>query len=219
MRGYLPNEDTLYSGEPPADLRTLDLTQDFDHVTGLLKAGKNSEVDAYVSKNWLGRNQQCYQPLGDLFLDFTGATGAATEFRRWLDLGTATTGVSFKRGGVTFTREIFASHPDQAIVIHLRADKPGALAFKASFASVHPSAKSHLTDDRLLLLRGQLPGYVGRRPMRRSNSGATSSAIRSSTTVTGNAGRTRSPTRATSATAPRSTARTSTTRACASPPC
>jgi len=35
------NEDTLTSGEPPADLRSLDLAKDFDHVTGLIKAGKN----------------------------------------------------------------------------------------------------------------------------------------------------------------------------------
>src|SRR4051812_14512602 len=66
------NEDTLYSGEPPADLRTLDITKDFDQVTGLLRAGKNSEADAYVTKHWLGRNQQCYQPLGELLLDFAG---------------------------------------------------------------------------------------------------------------------------------------------------
>src|SRR5687767_14839178 len=37
------NEDTLYSGEPPADLRTIDIRKDFDHVTALLRAGKNSE--------------------------------------------------------------------------------------------------------------------------------------------------------------------------------
>ena len=159
------NEDTLYSGEPPADLRTIDLRRDFDHVTGLLRGGKNSEADSYISKNWLGRNQQCYQPLGDLFLDFPNAAGEAQDYRRWLDLATATAGVSFMRAGVTFTREVFISHPDQVIVIRLRADKPGALAFKASFASVHPTAKSHLESGELVL-RGQLPGYVGRRPLR-----------------------------------------------------
>src|SRR5688500_16323024 len=63
------NEDTLYSGTPPADLRTIDIRKDFDHVTGLLRSGKNSEADTYVSRHWLGRNQQCYQPLGDLFLE------------------------------------------------------------------------------------------------------------------------------------------------------
>ncbi|MDO8542633.1 MAG: glycoside hydrolase family 95 protein [Opitutaceae bacterium] len=173
------NEDTLYSGEPPADLRTIDITKDFDHVTGLLRAGKNSEADAYITKHWLGRNQQCYQPLGDLLIDFvpaaatTGArTGsqpagtapAAREFRRWLDLDTATAGVTYERNGVTYTREIFASHPDQVIAIRLRADKPGTLGFRISLASVHPTAKT-TANGAELVLRGQLPGYVGRRPL------------------------------------------------------
>ena len=101
------NEDTLYSGEPPADLRTIDIRKDFDHVTGLLRNGKNSEADTYISKNWLGRNQQCYQPLGDLLLDFSGAaaSGDAQDYRRWLDLANATAGVSYRRGGVTPTPE------------------------------------------------------------------------------------------------------------------
>src|SRR5205807_497873 len=122
------------------------------------------EADTFVMKNWLGRNQQCYQPLGDLHLDFA-ATGAVTDYRRWLDLGTASAGVSFRRGGVTFTREIFASHPDQVLVVHLTADKPGALAFKVRLGSVHPTAKTELAAKELVL-RGQLPGFVARRPMK-----------------------------------------------------
>ena len=160
------NEDTLTSGEPPADLRSLDITKDFDHVTGLIKAGKNSEADTYVTKNWLGRNQQCYQPLGDLWLDFV-STGksAATDYSRWLDLATATAGVSFKRDGATFTREVFISAPDQVIAIRLRTDTPGTLTFKASFSSVHPTAKSTVAAGELVL-RGQLPGYVSRRDLK-----------------------------------------------------
>jgi alpha-L-fucosidase 2 len=157
------NEGTLYSGEPPADLRTLDITKDFDHVVSLIKAGKNSEADAYVSKFWLGRNQQCYQPLGDLLLDFPGHA-PVTRFKRWLDLSQGTAGVTYESGGVTYTREVFASHPDQVIVVRLRASRKGALAFKVSLASVHPTAKGTAAG-REFVMRGQLPGYVGRRPL------------------------------------------------------
>jgi alpha-L-fucosidase 2 len=163
------NEDTLTSGEPPADLRSIDITKDLAHVTGLIKAGKNAEADAYVTKTWLGRNQQCYQPLGDLWLDFAPAAGpakpAVTDYTRWLDLATATAGVSFQRDGATFTREVFISAPDQVIVIRLRTDRPGTLAFKTSFSSVHPTAKSTVASGELVF-RGQLPGYVGRRDLK-----------------------------------------------------
>ncbi len=158
------NEDTLYSGEPPADLRTIDIRRDFAHVQALLREGKNSAADSYITKNWLGRNQQCYQPLGDLLLDFPGRE-PARHYRRWLDLATATAGVSYERDGATFTREVFASHPDQVIVVRLRADRPGALAFTVSFASIHPTAATSVAAGELIL-RGQLPGYVGRRPLR-----------------------------------------------------
>ena len=158
------NEDTLTSGEPPADLRTLDLTKDFDTVTAMLRTGRNADADAYITKHWLGRNQPCYQPLGDLFLDF-GAGGTAADYRRWLDLATATAGVSFRRNGVGFTREMWVSQPDQVLVVRLTADRPGALAFTATLGSVHPTAKSAAGGDGTLVLRGQLPGYVGRRDL------------------------------------------------------
>ena len=64
------NEDTLYSGEPPADLRSIDIKKSLPHVIQLIRDNKHAEADAYVMKHWLGRNQQCYQPLGDLFLEF-----------------------------------------------------------------------------------------------------------------------------------------------------
>jgi alpha-L-fucosidase 2 len=157
------NEDTLYSGEPPPDLRTIDIRPSLDKVVALIRAGKNAEADAFIMKNWLGRNQQCYQPLGDLFLELAG-TGPVGGYRRWLDLQTGTAGVSFERGGVHFTREIFASHPDQVIVVRLRADRPGALAFTARLASVHPTARASVAKGELVL-RGQVPGFVARRPM------------------------------------------------------
>lgn len=161
------NEDTLYSGEPPADLRTINLRPDLAHVTALLAAGRNPEADAYITKHWLGRNQQCYQPLGDLHLEFTSAAPAeaVTDYRRWLDLQNATAGVTFTRGGVTFTREMFASQPDQVIVIRLRASRPRTLRFKAGLTSVHPTAVL-TAEGGELVLRGQLPGYIARRPLR-----------------------------------------------------
>ena len=158
------NEDTLTSGEPASDLRTIDITKDFDHVTGLIRAGKNADADTYVTQHWLGRNQQCYQPLGDLRIDFAGS-GATMDYRRWLDLATATAGVSYRRNGVEFTREMFISQPDHVIVIRLHANQAGALDFKLSFASPHPNAKTAVAANELVL-RGQLPGYVGRRDLK-----------------------------------------------------
>ena len=63
------NENTLTVGEPDDEYKKVNITKDFDHVVGLLKDKKYVEAEAYVTKNWLGRGQSCYQPMGDLYLD------------------------------------------------------------------------------------------------------------------------------------------------------
>ena len=50
---------------------------------------------------------------------------AVEDYRRELDLTTATAHVSYTSDGVTFTREVFASAPDQVIVVRLTAGRPG----------------------------------------------------------------------------------------------
>ena len=54
-----------------------------------------------------------------------------TEYRRELNLDTGVARVSYGVEGVRFTREVFASAPDQVIVVHLKADRPGKLNFTA----------------------------------------------------------------------------------------
>jgi alpha-L-fucosidase 2 len=48
-----------------------------------------------------------------------------------LDLDSGIVTVSFSQGGVSFRRELFASYPDQAIVLRLEADRPGAISLSS----------------------------------------------------------------------------------------
>ncbi|MBL9208675.1 MAG: glycoside hydrolase family 95 protein [Opitutaceae bacterium] len=158
------NEDTLTSGEPPSDLRTVSVRRDLDHVRGLIREGRNADADTYVTRNWLGRSQPCYQPLGDLWLDL-GPGEPATGYRRWLDLATATSGVAYRRGSAGFVREAFISAVDQALIVRLTTDQQAALRFKVSFSSVHPTANV-VASPEALVMKGQLPGFVGRRELK-----------------------------------------------------
>ncbi len=83
---------------------------------------------------WLGshktKDMGGYQPLGDYYLDFQLPEGEVSGYRRFLDLRDAVSTVEFTRGGVTFSRETFASHPANVIVQHLTASKPGKLSFR-----------------------------------------------------------------------------------------
>ncbi|MBO9707406.1 MAG: glycoside hydrolase family 95 protein [Caulobacter sp.] len=55
--------------------------------------------------------------------------GAPQDYRRELDLGSATAHIRYGQNGVTFEREYFASYPDKVLVMRLAASRPGALDF------------------------------------------------------------------------------------------
>ena len=67
--------------------------------------------------------------FSETFIDFGHSYENVSGYERYLDLPTATTGVRYTYGGVTYTREMFASYPDRAFVIKLSADTSGALSF------------------------------------------------------------------------------------------
>jgi alpha-L-fucosidase 2 len=72
-----------------------------------------------------------YSTLGDLYLRSTNK-GTISDYRRQLDLNTGIVLTTYSMNGVHYTREVFASLPDEVIVVHLTADKKGAISFGTS---------------------------------------------------------------------------------------
>jgi alpha-L-fucosidase 2 len=68
---------------------------------------------------------ESYQTLADLRLIFDHES-TISDYRRELDLDAAVARVSYRVDGVRYMREVFASHPDQAIVVRLTVDRPGS---------------------------------------------------------------------------------------------
>lgn len=66
-----------------------------------------------------------YQSFGDVRLSFPDP-GAVTGYRRELDIARGVARVTYRASGVGYTREYFASAPDGAVVVRLRADRPGS---------------------------------------------------------------------------------------------
>jgi alpha-L-fucosidase 2 len=100
--------------------------------------------------------------LGDLWLRFQyEGTNATSDYRRELDLATATAHTEFLHGGVKFTREMFVSAPDQAIVIRLTADHPGEINFNAALNRPERFATRTLGDNELLMTGALTNGAGG----------------------------------------------------------
>jgi alpha-L-fucosidase 2 len=72
-----------------------------------------------------------YSTLGDLYLR-TSKSGPVREYRRQLDLSTGIVSVTYEMGGVHYKREVFASVPDEVIVMQLTADRKTSISFRAS---------------------------------------------------------------------------------------
>ena len=133
------NEDSLWSGS----VQDADRTNAFaalPEIRRLLLENKNEEAEALVNHTFTcagrgsgnGRSANLpygsYEMLGDLWLKYQFAgLNEITGYRRELDLTTATASTAFSRGGITYTREVFVSAPDQCVVVRLTADKPGML--------------------------------------------------------------------------------------------
>ncbi|MEO3868647.1 glycoside hydrolase N-terminal domain-containing protein [Nonomuraea sp. B12E4] len=117
-----------------------------------------------ADQKFLGKpsEQAPYQVLGDLTLTYPGSA-EFTEYRRALDLTQAVTTVTFVRDGVRHTREVFASNPDQVIVVRHTADKPGSVTFQAAFTSPQATTTAAAGRDTIALdgVSGDTQGLKG----------------------------------------------------------
>jgi alpha-L-fucosidase 2 len=102
-----------------------------------------------------------YQPFGDLRLTFPGHN-KLEAYRRELDLDTALATTTYRSDGVTYTRQAFASHPDQVIVVRLECDSPGALSFTAALTSPNQDVQTQAAAGDTLAIRGRARDYKAR---------------------------------------------------------
>jgi alpha-L-fucosidase 2 len=131
------NEETLWTGGPH-DYSHPGASESLPAIRDLLFAGRPREAEKLAMERFMSvpLGQMAYQPFGDLSIDFPGHE-AFTDYERSLDVERALSTVRYKVGGTTFYREVFASHPDQVIVVRLSADKKKALTFTVGLDSPH----------------------------------------------------------------------------------
>ncbi|MGC8835215.1 MAG: glycoside hydrolase family 95 protein, partial [Armatimonadota bacterium] len=124
------NENSLWDGHK-RDTTNPDALKYLPEVRRLLFEGKNREAEELAGKHLMGRPSRIksYQSLGDLWID-TDAPEQVEEYRRELDLDSAVVTVSYKTADGWFTREVFASAPDQIIAVHIACDRPGKISAK-----------------------------------------------------------------------------------------
>lgn len=164
------NEETYWSGGPYSTVVKGGYTV-LPKIQQLVFDEKYLDAHNLFGRHLMGYpvEQQKYQSLANLHLFFKNQD-SITSYRRWLDLETGVTGVSFKANDITYTREIFASAPDQVIVIRITADRPNSIYCKVNLRGVRNQAHSNYGTDYFrmdtyssdgLILTGKSADYMG----------------------------------------------------------
>jgi alpha-L-fucosidase 2 len=131
------NENTIWGGQPYRNDNP-DAKEALPKVRQLIFEGKYKEAQDLVNQKFISKNSQGmpYQTAGSLYLSFPGHENF-TNFNRELNIETAVTTVRYDVDGITYKREVFASFPDQVIIVRITAGKPGKINFTASLN--HPA--------------------------------------------------------------------------------
>ncbi len=122
-------------------------------------------VRKYVlEKDWVAANEEAeklssdpmsvqhYQPMGRLNIQFPGHDeDKVNNYNRKLSMDSALVSVSYQLDGVDYKREIFASYPDQVIIMRLTSSKKGAININTWLSSIQPSATSHLENNVIVM--------------------------------------------------------------------
>ncbi len=149
------NDATLWAGEPHPS----GTSQDRQKLLALRAA---LEARDFGNANGLGGqmgqgNNWAYQPLGSLDLQVDGTAGYS-GYKRELDLDRALITVSYTAGGTLFTRQTFASYPDQVIVMRIFGNRPGKVGFTAKLAT-QLQGKYALDGGNTMVATGRAPYY------------------------------------------------------------
>ncbi len=145
------NEDTIWNGRK-RDRVNPEAAQALPEVRRLLFEGKPLEATKLADQKLMGvpNRQPPYQPLGDLILTFPDHDNAQ-DYRRELNLATGMAKVTYRIGDARFTREVFISAPDQAVVVRISCDRPHGLSMRVALTREQDSRTEAAAPDRLIL--------------------------------------------------------------------
>ena len=148
------NNSSFWSGRPH-DYDDPNAGRFFDPIKALMAEQKFQEAEKTVDDHFYGnpKAQQAYQPIGDLLLSFDGVEDV-DNYRRELDMETGVAKVTYRSGGVMFTRETFISYPDRVMVMRITADRPGAVSVEARLKSPDRFVNKITTTPGRLVLDG-----------------------------------------------------------------
>jgi len=129
------NEDSVWYGGP-RDRVNPSAKEKLPLIRQAIDEGriKDAEDLCALALSGMPDTQSHYETLCNLYILFDYENEDAADYSRELDLENSEVRVSFKKDGVTFSRNVIASFPDKVIAVKLSADRQGKLSFRTQLA-------------------------------------------------------------------------------------
>lgn len=93
-----------------------------------------------AGENWMSNfkpdydDMRRYQPAGELRVDFAHPFGDVSDYKRSLDLASATSSLSYTFNGTAYGREAVGNFPQNILAFRFYTSEPGALNFNVSLS-------------------------------------------------------------------------------------
>ncbi|MBC7846246.1 MAG: glycoside hydrolase family 95 protein [Flavobacterium sp.] len=149
------NDATLWSGIPRSYNETKNVKV-LNAVRAALAVSEYKKADS-LARQLQGKNNQAYQPLGNLYLNFSESENYS-NYSRELSLDMAVATIKYQIKDVSYTREIFVSYPDQTIIMRIYSNKKGAVNFTTGMDT---QLKGKIkTEGQTLVMNGRAPIHI-----------------------------------------------------------
>ena len=146
------NDETLWTGGPYNPSRS-DGVETMTTVRNHAFAHRWHEAHE-ASKKLFGDpiHLQYYQPMARLNIDYKGHHFEKTkDYRRELDMDRGLVNVSYIQDDVKYSRQAFASYPDQVIMYRISANEKKKINISVWLTSLQPSAKARVEGDVVVM--------------------------------------------------------------------
>ncbi|UNY97458.1 glycoside hydrolase family 95 protein [Zhouia spongiae] len=123
------NEDSMWSGGPDWG-NSKGTKEDLEYLRKLVSEGRVHEADSEIVKRFSYKSVlRSHQTMGDLFIDFINRDSLVENYKRELSLDDAIASVSYITGGNQYSEKVFASNPDDVLVIQLETTAGDGMDF------------------------------------------------------------------------------------------
>ncbi|NNE75590.1 MAG: glycoside hydrolase family 95 protein, partial [Pricia sp.] len=160
------NEDSMWPGAPDwGDAKGT--SQDLQTIRQLLKEGKNHLVDSLIVARFSYKTiLRSHQTMGDLYINFD-KDKEAENYKRSLCLEDAVSSVSYTSQGHEYSQKVFASYPDDVLVIELATDRPEGMDFSLRLDRPEDTGKKTVTlsnpSDSEISMKGMVTQFGGKK--------------------------------------------------------